>query len=333
MLLNSPRSPQLKRATERMKRTNPVDKRRNKYLDKVVEQIQEGRIIRTFQYHYSAKGAENPCSMMTARRSLSMWKKSMENADPRKTPSVHGSPDNADPRKTPTVSGGLDQISKSSGSTPLSVSPENRSLTLQNVERAEKTRGVREKRNSFAERDRGGSMKCKKLPNISVTVPKIDQDPTIPSSRSMRNSPRSPNSVNPKDNLLNTTSGPYFSPRARPPSAHSSSDSKNSSDSSQSRLGKLVDDLTAVKRFHQKTHHQWKRMKTYHELLIERRLLRKRGIRQRIHNLFRPKEPEKMTAGDRIRKVLRRAQYYGDDIKRLVRVQRVKGRGRNTCNP
>lgn len=65
----------------------------------------------------------------------------------------------------------------------------------------------------------------------------------------------------------------------------------------------------------------WKRAKSYHEILLERKLLRRNGrqpSQSQFYSIFALRDSRKVTARDRIRRVLRRARYYGDDIKRLV---------------
>ena len=65
----------------------------------------------------------------------------------------------------------------------------------------------------------------------------------------------------------------------------------------------------------------WKRAKSYHEILLERRFLRRNGRQpspSKFYSVFTLRDARKVSAGDRIRRVLRRARFYGDDIKRLV---------------
>ena len=65
----------------------------------------------------------------------------------------------------------------------------------------------------------------------------------------------------------------------------------------------------------------WKRAKSYHEILLERKFLRRNGrmpSQSQFYSVFKLKDAKKLTAGARIRRLLRRAQFYGDDIKRLV---------------
>ncbi|KAK7097143.1 hypothetical protein V1264_004162 [Littorina saxatilis] len=68
----------------------------------------------------------------------------------------------------------------------------------------------------------------------------------------------------------------------------------------------------------------WKRGKSYHEILLEKKRLRRTGrlpSQSRFVSIFKPKDSRKPTAADRIRGVLKRAQFYGDDIKRLPLVR------------
>ncbi|KAL8564888.1 hypothetical protein ACOMHN_003734 [Nucella lapillus] len=68
----------------------------------------------------------------------------------------------------------------------------------------------------------------------------------------------------------------------------------------------------------------WKRGKTQREVLLEKRMLRRKGrqpSQSKFISVFKLKEPRKLSAADRIRRVLRRAHFYGDDITRLPLVR------------
>ena len=65
----------------------------------------------------------------------------------------------------------------------------------------------------------------------------------------------------------------------------------------------------------------WKRAKTHNELLREKKMLRRKGrqtSQTKLTSLSKLKESQSITTADRIRKALRRAHFYGDDVKRLV---------------
>ncbi|XP_076468500.1 cyclic nucleotide-binding domain-containing protein 2-like isoform X2 [Babylonia areolata] len=108
-------------------------------------------------------------------------------------------------------------------------------------------------------------------------------------------------------------SGSGFTRPPRPPSPMVSPQSRGSS---------VVGDLFSWQIC---TPTNWKRGKTERQILLERKKLRRRASRQGSQStfisIFKVKDPHKLSAADRIRRVLRRAHFYGDDIKRLPLVR------------
>lgn len=296
MMSHSPRDRSSSETMPAKPGPGPSEQRREKFLQRVVEQIEVDRLCRTLRKHFNAKETEDSPQ---AQRSLGRREVFRGQRD-------GCADDGADDRQ---ASGHVHRraLKKHNGS-PRSAdsSPLPPSLDQHGRGTGESLQSGNEARSSHRPNGKG---KARKVPRITVESPRQEDAPGS-EDRQVIHVPLSS-----CPSHRQTPSGPFYgvnSGHANPVLPGAKAD-KADKDPGPSRIQMFSWKIC--------TPTNWKRAKSYHEILLERKLLRRNGrqpSQSQFYSVFALRDSRKVTARDRIRRVLRRARFYGDDIKRLV---------------